>query len=93
MNPHDEPVNDIAHSLDFHHQPVMATEIVDVFAGVPPGVVLDATLGGGGHSELILEAFPHLRILGIDRDQNALAAASSRLARFGDRMIDPPLSL
>lgn len=63
----------------------MADEIVTVFATVPPGPILDATLGGGGHSELLLEAYPHLSVLGIDRDETALAAASQRLARFGDR--------
>ena len=65
----------------------MASEIVGVFATVPPGWVLDATLGGGGHSELLLDAFAHLSVLGIDRDRSALAAASQRLARFGDRFI------
>ena len=70
----------------FHHQPVMAREIVEVFATVPAGVVLDATLGGGGHAEMILDTYPHLSILGIDRDLSALAAATERLARFGDRL-------
>ncbi len=72
---------------DFQHRPVMVDTIVEVFAPVPPGVVLDATLGGGGHSEALLESRPDLRILGIDRDPAALAAASRRLARFGDRVI------
>ncbi len=71
---------------DFHHQPVMAREIVDLFTTVPPGFVLDATLGGGGHAEAILERHPHLSILGIDRDETALSAAMQRLARFGDRI-------
>lgn len=70
----------------FRHHPVMVDEIADVFAHVPPGVVLDATLGGGGHSEALLERRPDLRILGIDRDPDALAAARQRLARFGDRL-------
>jgi 16S rRNA (cytosine1402-N4)-methyltransferase len=70
----------------FQHQPVMVAEIVEVFATVPAGVVLDATLGGGGHSEALLERRPDLRILGIDRDPAALAAATRRLARFGDRV-------
>ena len=65
----------------------MATEIVGLFANVPAGWVLDATLGGGGHTELLLEAHPHLSVLGIDRDLSALAAATRRLARFGDRFI------
>ena len=69
----------------FYHQPVMASEVVAVFATVPAGVVLDATLGGGGHSELLLMQHPHLQILGIDRDEQALRAASQRLARFGSR--------
>jgi 16S rRNA (cytosine1402-N4)-methyltransferase len=70
----------------FRHLPVMATEIVALFETVPAGWVLDATVGGGGHSELLLDAWPHLRVLGLDRDETALAAAGERLARFGDRV-------
>lgn len=70
----------------FGHEPVMAQEIVEVFAGVPGGVVLDATLGGGGHSEAILESRDDLSVLGLDRDPDALAAAARRLDRFGDRV-------
>jgi len=85
----DEPDDRPAEGADtgFHHLPVMAREIVAVFATVPAGFILDATLGGGGHAELLLEAYPHLNVLGLDRDPAALAAASSRLARFGDRLI------
>jgi 16S rRNA (cytosine1402-N4)-methyltransferase len=71
----------------FHHQPVMVDVITEVFQPVPPGVVLDATLGGGGHAERLLETYPQLRVLGIDRDEQALAAASTRLTRFGDRLM------
>jgi 16S rRNA (cytosine1402-N4)-methyltransferase len=71
----------------FEHQPVMAEEIVTTFASVPPGYVLDATLGGAGHASALLEAHPHLRILGLDRDQDALAAARDRMAAFGDRVV------
>ncbi len=70
---------------NFHHLPVMVSEIVALFGPVPPGVVIDATLGAGGHSEALLEAHPHLRILGLDRDQQALQAAARRLERFGSR--------
>ena len=71
---------------EFRHLPVMGTEITALFGEVPPGFVLDATLGGGGHSELLLAQWPHLSVLGIDRDRRALAAAQRRLARFGDRV-------
>ena len=69
----------------FEHHPVMVHEIVEVFATVPAGVVLDATLGGGGHSEALLASRPDLAIIGLDRDPDAVAAATARLERFGDR--------
>ena len=69
------------------HLPVMVDEIVRVFETVPSGVLLDATLGGGGHAERLLESNERLRILGLDRDEVALAAASRRLARFEDRLM------
>lgn len=69
----------------FVHQPVMAGEVVDLFASVPPGVVVDGTVGGGGHAALLLRARPDLRLLGLDRDPEAVSAATARLAPFGDR--------
>jgi 16S rRNA (cytosine1402-N4)-methyltransferase len=69
------------------HLPVMVDEIVKVFETVPSGVLLDATLGGGGHAERLLESNERLRILGLDRDEVALAAASRRLARFENRLM------
>ena len=74
-------------SAEFAHVPVMLDEIVEVFRTVPAGVVLDATLGGGGHSEAILASRDDLSILGVDRDPAALAAAGERLRRFGDRVL------
>ena len=70
----------------FHHLPVMVHEIVELFGPVPAGFVLDATLGGGGHAEHLLDRWPHLSVLGIDRDRVALNAAQHRLARFGERV-------
>ena len=72
---------------DFHHSPVMGSEIVRLFADVPAGVIVDATLGGGGHAALLLAARPDRRLLGLDRDPAALAAAGVALAPFGDRVI------
>jgi 16S rRNA (cytosine1402-N4)-methyltransferase len=64
----------------------MHREVVELLRPVPEGTVVDATVGGGGHSELLLAARPDLRVLGIDRDDAALAAASVALGRFGDRV-------
>jgi 16S rRNA (cytosine1402-N4)-methyltransferase len=70
----------------FEHEPVLLERVVEVLSEVPPGLLVDATVGGGGHSEALLDANPGLRLLGIDRDDRALAAAAKRLARFGDRV-------
>jgi 16S rRNA (cytosine1402-N4)-methyltransferase len=70
----------------FAHRPVLVDLVVELFAPIPPGVVVDATLGGGGHAEALLDAHPHLSVLGLDQDPDAIAAASARLARFGDRV-------
>jgi 16S rRNA (cytosine1402-N4)-methyltransferase len=69
----------------FAHRPVMVEEVVGLLAPVPAGVVLDATVGGGGHAAAILAAHPHLSVVGLDQDPAAVAAASARLAPFGSR--------
>ncbi len=74
----------MAHS--FEHTPVLRDEVVSLFASVPTGVIVDATVGGGGHSAALLEAYPALRVVGLDRDPVALEAAGHRLAPFGDRV-------
>lgn len=62
----------------------MASEVMEQLAPRLGGIYLDGTLGGGGHSELILEKIgPNGLLFGIDRDQSALAAAAERLRRFG----------
>jgi 16S rRNA (cytosine1402-N4)-methyltransferase len=63
----------------------MRDEIVAVFEPVPAGTVIDATLGAGGHTEALLASRPDLKVIGIDRDEQAIASASARLAPFGDR--------
>jgi 16S rRNA (cytosine1402-N4)-methyltransferase len=64
------------------HEPVMVDEVVRFLGG--GGTVIDMTLGAGGHAEALLDAGVE-RLIGIDRDPDAIAVASRRLARFGDR--------
>ena len=71
---------------DSYHVPVLEREIVELFASLPAGVIVDATLGGGGHASAILSAAGQLRLLGIDRDPEARAAASQRLAAYANRV-------
>jgi len=75
------------HPTAFSHDPVMVREITELFASVPHGFVLDATLGGAGHTTAILDAHPGLSVLGLDRDPAALAASRERLAPYGDRVM------
>ena len=70
----------------FDHSPVMLREITELFGSVPAGTVVDATLGGGGHAASILSAHPHLDVVGIDQDTDALAAAMHRLGDQVDRL-------
>ena len=70
----------------FHHVPIMVREVTDLLQPKRGGVFVDGTLGGGGHSEAILRLLPETgRLIGIDRDETALRAASERLSPFGDR--------
>ena len=71
----------------FDHVPVLADAVLAAFAELPPGgVLLDCTLGGGGHSGLLLAAHPGLRLIGLDQDPSARAAAAGALAPFADRV-------
>ena len=70
------------------HTPVMLARCVELLAPalrVPGAVMVDSTLGMGGHAEAVLEAFPDVVVIGLDRDPEALDLAGRRLARFGDR--------
>ena len=67
---------------DYRHEPVLAREVVELLRPGPGLVFLDGTLGGGGHTQLFLEA--GARVIGMDKDPRALAAATARLARYGE---------
>lgn len=70
---------------EFSHEPVMVEAVVEALATTPSGVIVDATLGGGGHSAALLRASTNHRVVGIDRDPQAVGAARSNLAQFGPR--------
>ncbi|MBM6400223.1 16S rRNA (cytosine(1402)-N(4))-methyltransferase RsmH [Phycicoccus sonneratiae] len=70
------------------HVPVLLERCVDLLAPAlqaPGSVCVDATLGMGGHTEAILTRCPQARVIGLDRDPEAIALASERLAPFGER--------
>ncbi|MBL3700101.1 16S rRNA (cytosine(1402)-N(4))-methyltransferase RsmH [Leucobacter luti] len=72
------------------HVPVLLDRCLELLAPAASregAVVVDATLGMGGHSAALLDAHPGLTLIGLDRDTEALALAGKRLARFGDRAI------
>lgn len=71
------------------HTPVLLDRCVELLAPAlqtDGAILVDATLGMGGHSEALLERFPRIRLVGLDRDTDALRIAGERLARFADRI-------
>ena len=66
---------------------MLPQQVLEALAELPEkGVLLDATVGGGGHSSLLLEAHPHWQLIGLDQDPAARSAATQELERFGDRV-------
>jgi 16S rRNA (cytosine1402-N4)-methyltransferase len=73
--------------VDFFHRPALLDECLDYLELAPGSIVVDGTVGGGGHAEAILErTAPDGALIGLDRDAEAIETASKRLARFGDRV-------
>jgi len=71
--------------MAFEHVSVLWEETVEGLNIKPDGIYIDGTLGGGGHSELVLKKLTTGTLIGIDQDKDALAAASERLKEYGDR--------
>ena len=76
-------------ALNDIHTPVLLERCVELLApalAADGAVLVDCTLGMGGHAEAFLERFPNITLVGLDRDLDALAISRERLARFGDRV-------
>jgi 16S rRNA (cytosine1402-N4)-methyltransferase len=75
-------------AMEFEHRTVLLDRTIEYLKVVPDGVYVDCTLGGGGHSLEILKRLGERgRLIGIDRDQNAIKAAGERLASFSDKAV------
>ena len=72
--------------MEFKHYSVMLSETIDGLCVKPSGIYVDGTLGGGGHSFEILSRGADVRLIGIDQDTDAIAAAKNRLSVYGDRV-------
>jgi len=74
-------------AIEFAHAPVLLEESLEWLALHPRALVVDGTVGGAGHADAILaRSAPDGRLIGLDRDREALAAAATRLARYGERV-------
>ncbi|HEX5669983.1 MAG TPA: 16S rRNA (cytosine(1402)-N(4))-methyltransferase RsmH [Sulfuricurvum sp.] len=68
------------------HIPVLYREVIEAFAPCSEGMIIDCTLGYGGHTSLLLDANPRCRLIGIDQDPTAIAFSTQRLSPYGDRV-------
>ncbi|MEA1919464.1 MAG: 16S rRNA (cytosine(1402)-N(4))-methyltransferase RsmH [Campylobacterota bacterium] len=72
--------------LDTPHIPVLYREVVSAYEGCE-GIVIDCTMGYGGHSSLLLDTYPKITVIGIDQDQTAIDFSTERLEKYGNRMV------
>ena len=71
---------------DIPHIPVLYREVISAFEDCESGIIIDCTMGYAGHSSMILEANPNIKLIGIDQDQTAIDFSTERLAKYGDRV-------
>jgi 16S rRNA (cytosine1402-N4)-methyltransferase len=81
----EQPVGGLRMSQVPYHLPVMLSEVLGLLSTDRRGLIVDATLGGGGHSAALLAANPSITVVGIDRDPDALAEALGNVALYADR--------
>jgi len=69
------------------HIPVLYKEVIETFKDIDGGIIIDCTMGYGGHSSMILESNPSIKLIGIDQDQTAIDFSTKRLEPFKDRVV------
>lgn len=68
------------------HIPVLYREVVEAFENIQEGIIIDCTMGYGGHSSMLLDANPYIKLIAIDQDQTAIDFSRKRLEKYGDRV-------
>jgi len=68
------------------HIPVLYREVIETFQNIESGIIIDCTMGYGGHSSMILEANPNIKLIAIDQDQTAIDFSTERLSQYRDRV-------
>lgn len=71
---------------DIPHIPVLYREVIEAFQTIDKGIIIDCTMGYGGHSSMILDANENIKLIAIDQDQTAIDFSTKRLAKYGDRV-------
>ena len=68
------------------HIPVLYREVIEAFENIESGIIIDCTMGYAGHSSMILEANPNIKLIAIDQDQTAIDFSTKRLEKYKDRV-------
>ena len=71
---------------DIPHIPVLYKQVLEIFNDIKEGIIIDCTMGYGGHSSMLLEANPNIKLIAIDQDQTAIDFSTKRLEPYKDRV-------